>query len=105
YLLSALAFCLLPSLALATDYYPTKDVALNGTGGENYNNGGAAPFARAAKFRQHSVLMDFDWVAIANEIVNDGRPLQSVQLRLSEAFNSLEGAQFGIMSSYIDDIN
>lgn len=85
-LVIALAVSLCASAALAGDYYPTRDAAINKVGSEACASGGVMTQARFMKGRQHYLLMDFDWAAIeADMLANPGQPVLFSMVPSSDA--------------------
>lgn len=106
-LATLLAVCLISTCAAAleVDFNVTKDAGILGAGGEDASNAGGASSARCVKWRQHSVLMDFDWDGIAAEIAAQetaGNAFVKAELRLTEAYGSLEGVAFAINAQYLE---
>ena len=55
---------LFSSVAPAQMFYPIQDLAINKAGGEQYASGDLVTQCRVAKYRQHYLLMMYDWAAI-----------------------------------------
>ena len=93
---------LFSSVASAQLFYPIQDIAINKAGGEQYASGETCTQARAAKYRQHFALMDFDWAAIEAAGLAYAAPvytLSMVTAPLTAAGDSLEGRSARILIS------
>lgn len=87
-LVIAVAVSLCASVAVAGDYYPIKDSGSAGHSAENLSNQGAKSPDRAMKWRQHCLLMDFDWAAIEADLL--ANPGYHAELGLVPVTDNLE---------------
>ena len=93
---------LFSSVASAQLFYPTRDAAINKESSEKYASGGIVTQARAAKYRQHYMLMNFDWAAIEAAGLTYADPVYTLSMKSAD--DRLDGIRARILISE-NDVN